>query len=247
MPNLQKCILRICWYSWGCQEQEIIMPSAIQKLWSTYDNDGQLEADATYEVQVYFKELFMQISEKEKKWVCYADFKATLAHWLLTSPEWIFIYSERNPCNITFKRWRPLRNGSFVAAFLCENKTQIEWRETKHGSKPCILIQFSHFPDYHHKICLVFAIINHEETTHVLDMLFQAQATTVTGIFRVKRRSKIFSWNHLKASKQLVLNRTEEAWMKAANYPTLITRLVFYMQDTWLISAPYARQCKCDH
>lgn len=43
------------------------MPSAIQKLWSTYDNDGQLEADATYEVQVYFKELFMQISEKEKK------------------------------------------------------------------------------------------------------------------------------------------------------------------------------------
>lgn len=43
------------------------MPSAIQKLWSTYDNDGQLEADAMYEVQVYFKELFMQISEKEKK------------------------------------------------------------------------------------------------------------------------------------------------------------------------------------
>lgn len=124
----------------------------------------------------------------KKKRVCHANFKATLAHWLLTSPEWIFIYSGRNPCHITSKRWRALRNGSFVAAFQCENKTQIEWQETKHGSKPHILIQFSHFLDYHHKICLVFAIINHEETTHVLDMLFQAQARTVTGIFRVKRK-----------------------------------------------------------
>lgn len=61
-------------------------------------------ADATEEVDV----------KSPSCWFQESAFKATLVHWLLMPP-----VSTRQ---ITFKQIPSLRNDSFVAAFLCENK-----------------------------------------------------------------------------------------------------------------------------